>query len=292
MSCSQCNFENRPGAQFCKRCGAPLAEATPAGARRICAHCGASLKPAARFCARCGQPAPDPVPSESPATPRAGEADEAKYTQPAYSVEPPMATDAMAPPPPAARRLPRWLIFAGVGTLILCLAFALVLLLVWQPFSGRDGAAPPDEPEISATATITATAEALPTATALPPMPNPLRREAHGDGVILTLSENPVQAGGRLTITVVFTNTGDAFARDVRVYLTQAGAPLFEPPESTVAAAEGEIAPGERYTGTFVLVAQSEGVAPVEASINWEWNVEPPAPDLRRVGPLDVEVTP
>lgn len=55
-SCSSCGSENKPGAKFCRGCGARLSEAaqtvrTP----KFCVGCGEALKPGARFCRSCGR---------------------------------------------------------------------------------------------------------------------------------------------------------------------------------------------------------------------------------------------
>ena len=46
MQCSRCQAENRSGAQFCRRCGAPLVV--------TCPRCQVQLEPDSRFCDRCG----------------------------------------------------------------------------------------------------------------------------------------------------------------------------------------------------------------------------------------------
>lgn len=46
--CPNCGTENPPGAQFCMRCGTPLA--------RRCPNCGAENPRDAHFCLRCGAP--------------------------------------------------------------------------------------------------------------------------------------------------------------------------------------------------------------------------------------------
>jgi predicted amidophosphoribosyltransferase len=47
VTCSACGETLRPGARFCKQCGAPQVA--------TCAHCGKALRAGARFCANCGQ---------------------------------------------------------------------------------------------------------------------------------------------------------------------------------------------------------------------------------------------
>ena len=46
MKCPKCQFENREGAKFCKRCGAKLEHACP--------HCSTPLTPNSLFCDECG----------------------------------------------------------------------------------------------------------------------------------------------------------------------------------------------------------------------------------------------
>jgi class 3 adenylate cyclase/predicted ATPase len=48
MQCSRCQHENRPQAQYCAGCAAPLVWS--------CANCGTSLSPSAKFCSECGRP--------------------------------------------------------------------------------------------------------------------------------------------------------------------------------------------------------------------------------------------
>lgn len=289
MRCPQCDFENRDGARFCKHCGGSLPAGGPEEAGPVCVHCGAALKPAARFCKRCGEPVagtalPSTASLESPPGNAEFAAEAAIYAEPAYPVEPPL--EAAPLPATRSRRLPRWLVWGGGGVALLCLLLVLALV-VWRPFDKEATPTPP--PEATATEESPPPTTATPTATPAP-TPAPLRREALGDGARLTLSENPITVGEFLTLTVVFTNTGEAFARDVRVYLVQAGGALFGPPESTVSLAPGELAPQAQYTATFVLEALAAGLAPVEVNINLEWNTDPPSPELRRVGPVEVEV--
>jgi Ca-activated chloride channel family protein len=57
-TCPACGVPLRPGAQFCRACGAPQAVGKPTAVppqATTCVHCGAPLRPGARFCAKCGQ---------------------------------------------------------------------------------------------------------------------------------------------------------------------------------------------------------------------------------------------
>src|SRR5256712_271982 len=46
MQCSRCQTQNRPGAQFCRQCGAGLSA--------LCPRCNAAQEPGSRFCDACG----------------------------------------------------------------------------------------------------------------------------------------------------------------------------------------------------------------------------------------------
>ena len=46
MQCPKCQFENREGAKFCKRCGAKL--------EHTCPQCSTPLTPDSLFCDECG----------------------------------------------------------------------------------------------------------------------------------------------------------------------------------------------------------------------------------------------
>lgn len=48
MNCHRCKHENRPGANFCEECAAPMV--------RACVNCGFKLSPTANFCSECGHP--------------------------------------------------------------------------------------------------------------------------------------------------------------------------------------------------------------------------------------------
>ena len=63
MRCRECQAENREGAKYCTRCGAPLVinEQSFAGSQPIepiCPNCGAQARIGQKFCIRCGTPLP------------------------------------------------------------------------------------------------------------------------------------------------------------------------------------------------------------------------------------------
>ncbi len=76
MQCTRCQSQNRPGAQFCRQCGARLAA--------VCPRCNAALESGSRFCDACGTdvaagaaaapastgPAAAPVPAPAAYTPK------------------------------------------------------------------------------------------------------------------------------------------------------------------------------------------------------------------------------
>lgn len=294
MQCPQCSFENRAGARFCKHCGASLEVLPPApAAAPTCKHCGAALKPHARFCARCGQPV------------TAVGAAAIQFSPPPVTLPPDVvsasaaAVVAPAQATPAAGRplddlvsaFPRWAWAAFAVLALLCLLFAGLLgIWVLDPFAGTDESSVTPSVTVMATATSTIEIEVSVVPEPEEAVVSPIL--ALDDGLLLSLSSNPVPVGQALTVTVVFTNTGDAFARDVRVYLEQAGTPLlFARDGQTVFALPDELAPQASQTVVFVLDAVAEGRASLLASVSLEWNSDPPVPALRRVGPVEVLVT-
>jgi predicted amidophosphoribosyltransferase len=61
--CPNCQAENRPGARFCRSCGATLVT--------VCPFCGAATELGQAFCDECGSPlGGEPRPSAEPAAPR------------------------------------------------------------------------------------------------------------------------------------------------------------------------------------------------------------------------------
>src|SRR3989454_11980739 len=68
MQCSRCQTQNRPGAQFCRQCGAGLSA--------LCPRCNAAQEPGSRFCDACGAdlagtPASAPAVTSAPPAPAA-----------------------------------------------------------------------------------------------------------------------------------------------------------------------------------------------------------------------------
>jgi hypothetical protein len=182
----------------------------------------------------------------------------------------------------------------GGAAIVICIVIVLVVFLVIKPFDKGSEAEPTptvtlevvdQSPTVEPTATITPTAE-------LPPVESaPLLTSVAGDGIVLTVSANPVQVGSQLTVTVIYTNTGGAFARDLKLYLEGTWKPALNLiGEAAVLTGTGEIAPQATYTGTFVLEAVEAGSVSLEASVATELNTDPPSPDLRQVGPLEVSV--
>jgi len=65
MKCSQCQFENRESAKFCKECGANLELA--------CSSCGSVYEPGSKFCDECGYPLARESQIDSSISPSEGE---------------------------------------------------------------------------------------------------------------------------------------------------------------------------------------------------------------------------
>ena len=116
MKCRQCNHENKDGAQFCVKCGAPIAT----GHR--CRACGAESKPGANFCKKCGQtlvktPAPAPAPEPAGSAPQAPAEQSVKANQSNKQKKPEMGTVEPAPEQPKQpsnfSNKPLWLIISA-----------------------------------------------------------------------------------------------------------------------------------------------------------------------------------
>lgn len=57
QTCPECGYENKPGANFCVKCGAELGKEPPEEKRvaeKECPTCGADVPPNAKFCTKCG----------------------------------------------------------------------------------------------------------------------------------------------------------------------------------------------------------------------------------------------
>ena len=63
MTCAACGKENRPGARFCRQCGAEIAT--------TCPDCGTEVEPGDQFCDACGHGLTATTPSTKPPSPAA-----------------------------------------------------------------------------------------------------------------------------------------------------------------------------------------------------------------------------
>lgn len=97
VHCEHCSTDNRPGARFCKQCGASLA------APAACPACQTPALPTARFCATCGErlvgarPAGDDASAPSPAIASAATTAPAAPAAPAVAPVASVAPASVAP---------------------------------------------------------------------------------------------------------------------------------------------------------------------------------------------------
>ena len=133
MKCSQCNHENLPEAQFCVKCGAPLATGN------FCKSCGAENKPGAKFCKKCGQPfdtPPDPAPEIETAQPVPKRISKQPFISDEKRVQEKPKRDTVKssseePKQPSKFPIkPLWLI---VGTAVIALAVGAYFLFINRP---------------------------------------------------------------------------------------------------------------------------------------------------------------
>jgi len=276
MKCSNCNFENRSDARFCKRCGQPLPaqpapQATSTPAVAICPACGATAKPGARFCPRCGKPlaASPPSPAQPPPL---------TATQPSMAPLPqPYGPPPTAPSQPQ-RRPSRWPLLVGGIIAFLCIVAIVVaaMFLVPKYIGGEETPilTPTDEPS--------PTAPSPPTDTPLPPPPTeaPPATEpspsAFGAQVTIAASATELRVGEILTVTVTITNTGDVPFGHLRYQLVGEWEQFFTVIAEPVTEHEMEIINGESHTVTFELEAIQTGGVQFHADVTVDTREEPP----------------
>ncbi len=56
MKCTNCDYENAPDANFCRKCGTALPKQPEKEDEKLCKKCGVQLPPEAIFCKKCGTP--------------------------------------------------------------------------------------------------------------------------------------------------------------------------------------------------------------------------------------------
>jgi hypothetical protein len=173
-TCPACQIENRIGARFCKRCGAPLTDApatiatahdTPAE----CPACGHPCTPGSRFCSQCGVAV------------QAGTVPDAPTPAPPPDVE--------AEPAALASRL-------GGVALAVSLALLLIAALLW--WMGRDRAdtgaafvppgtasAPVAAPSQVAPPTVASASPPITLEVVAEPAPQPMRQMVRAPGTLL-----------------------------------------------------------------------------------------------------------
>ncbi|MBU0704133.1 MAG: zinc ribbon domain-containing protein [Chloroflexi bacterium] len=288
MKCSNCSFENRTDARFCKRCGQPLpaqstppATPTPPGA--ICPACGATAKPGARFCPRCGNqvPAeqarpPAPPPQMMPTLPSMG-----PLPQP-FGQPPTM-------PPPPKRRSSRWPLWvAGIFAILCVVAITLAaVFLLPEYIGGEETPVPTIAPTAEPTAEPSPTTP-LPTDTPTPlppPPPPPLSPEPTTEvsptlsfdaQVGLSASATELRLGEPVTITVTITNTGGVPFGSLR-YQLMGWEPYLAVTTDAVVEHELDLVPNQSDTVIFVLEAVQVGAARLQANVTVKTREDPPA---------------
>jgi len=266
MKCSNCGFENRPDARFCKQCGQPLAaQGAPPPGEMLCPACGASYKPGARFCSRCGNPlTTGAMPSQPP-------------TQPSMPPIPPSyPSGAGIPPfqqPPApvaapypSRRIPTVVWVLGVMVLLLCIGFVVVAVFFLGPQLGLPvprGKGPTATPPVTTTPTEETKKEETPS-TAVIPTPDISSFAAQ---VTLSTPTLVISTGQKLTITVTVANTGGVAIEELRCQLVGEWENRLGMVTEPVVVKNERLGPGQSTEATFELEAREPGEVSIRASV-------------------------
>ena len=273
----------------------PASQAVPTSLGVVCLACGfTTAKPGARFCLRCGKPLPATVPADEPPAPSP-------------------ASPPPAPPPGSKRRgwLWGWIgVGGGVGAL-LCIAVLGIATVFVVPrlidkteetAVGRvevtdEPSSAPVTPTVSAKPTAMPSPSPLPTSTAAmlsvtesptstppptlapstdTPSPEPLPPTPPEAVVGIALSDDLLEIGDLLTVTVTITNTGEVEFGKVRCQLVGEWSTQLEEVETPGVLISGEFKPGEMRSIVFVLKAVNAGSAGIQASVTMESVGGPP----------------
>ncbi len=157
MQCPNCQYQNQPGAKFCRQCGqqlTPPATATPPPGQNTCVNCGQSLRSGACFCAACGAQQPtSPSAPWSPAIPPLPPSPSSPASPSFQSPLPPPSPTPSVPHPPAPQPVSSRLSLSYIiqhsllsGLLAVSLLIALGGVFAFEQLNpdGPDaGAAPP-----------------------------------------------------------------------------------------------------------------------------------------------------
>ncbi|MBN1872751.1 MAG: zinc ribbon domain-containing protein [Anaerolineae bacterium] len=323
--CQNCGATLKPGARFCSRCGQPVPTASDAASvSPAVSYPTPSVQPSPPESVPAGYP---PLPEfatpdwssvsaaedygfppgggtvgGAPSMPGEGLSSGVSSNSSSgvmYAPAPDLPTARQAySPPPAKSGIPVWV--WGVGSVLLVVIAVVVVFMIFNPFgnlgSGLEGGT--ETPSATETVLPTATIAAapvesftsIPTQTPLP-TPTPKLDTLLADAQIaMSIAQNPVRVGERLTVTIVITNTEEVDIGDLTVVLTDVGGPYLRLEGNDALSRADPIAPQSSYTETFVLIADTVGEGILNTSITFEVRSDPVKPDWAKQGPLRVKV--
>lgn len=288
MECSNCGFENRPDARFCKRCGGPLrlqagSTAHPSLPGAVCPACGATAKPGARYCPRCGRAlltapaAPGLPPVQLPTLPSMPPADQPPLE---YAAAPAQAASSTAT---TAGRVPRWLWWVGGTAVFLGILAAVIAGVVFIPRLVGGGVEPTQTPEPTGTSATEAPPTQPPVETARPspepgrPEPTLLPQQPMPPVADVSIfpSTFALRPGELFTVTVTAMNTGTAPFGRLHYLLEGDWEPTLREVAPRAALRPEMVEPGTGRVVTFVLEAVQAGTASLHATVTMESPEDP-----------------
>lgn len=315
MRCPNCDFENRPGARFCKQCGQPLeaqdeASGAPGASQGVvCQNCGATAKPEARFCPRCGkpleeagaptpppdrQPSPQPPPTAAPSPSPAREPASRAVQQPQPAQPSPTARQpsprqpadygqpSPSPPPPSPPSSPPSAQAAASGLPIprwlkwVAGGFAALCLIAIAVMVGRFVFGGEAEPTSTPTPTATSKPAATATMTATKTAPAATpTAKEFSAQVAIKPFTDTVKVGETVTVAITLTNTGNITVSNLRYRVAGKWEPFLILISEDPVRHEGNVLSNASDETVLEFEAAQSGDALLQAYVMMDVHIDP-----------------